>query len=136
MKSLSIEVTLMTTVIVFMSSCAPPQPTKIVPAEFKAGQNYYHRVCANCHGTDALGKQTRAPGLIDPEYFSENFSDEEMGPMVGSFCPNILFPYAREVVSDLVAKGGFPQLLLAPVNFDALYSQHLQQAQQASAKLN
>lgn len=59
------------------------------------------------------------------------FSDQDMGPMVGSFCPNILFPYAREVVSDLVAKGGFPQLLLAPVNFDALYSQHLQQTQQA-----
>ncbi len=59
------------------------------------------------------------------------FSDQEMAPMVGSFCPNILFPYAREVVSDLVAKGGFPQLLLAPVNFDALYQQHLQQAQQA-----
>lgn len=59
------------------------------------------------------------------------FTDAEMGPMVGSFCPNILFPYVREVVSDLVAKGGFPQLLLAPVNFDALYAQHLQQAQQA-----
>ena len=59
------------------------------------------------------------------------FSEEEMGPMIGSFCPNILFPYAREVVSDLVSKGGFPQLLLAPVNFDALYQQHVQQAQQA-----
>lgn len=59
------------------------------------------------------------------------FSEEEMGPMLGSFCPNILFPYVREVVSDLVAKGGFPQLLLAPVNFDALYAQHMQQAQQA-----
>ena len=58
------------------------------------------------------------------------FTDQEMGPMLGSFCPNILFPYAREAVSDLVAKGGFPQLLLAPVNFDALYAQHLQQAQQ------
>lgn len=64
-----------------------------------------------------------------------NFGENEMGPMVGSFCPNILFPYAREVVSDLVAKGGFPQLLLAPVNFDALYSQHLQQAEQNN-KLN
>jgi preprotein translocase subunit SecB len=57
------------------------------------------------------------------------FTDQEMGPMVGSFCPNILFPYSREVVSDLVAKGGFPQLLLAPVNFDALYAQHLQSVQ-------
>ena len=78
MKSLSIEATLITTALIFISSCAPPQPTKIVPAEFKAGQNYYHRVCANCHGADALGKQTRAPGLIDPEYLSENFSDDEM----------------------------------------------------------
>ena len=78
MKRLSTELTLIATVLVFMSSCGPPQPTKIVPAEFKTGQNSYHRVCANCHGTDALGKQTRAPGLIDPEYFSENFSDEEM----------------------------------------------------------
>ena len=78
MKSLSIEATLITTALIFISSCAPPQPTKIVPAEFKTGQNYYHRVCATCHGADALGKQTRAPGLIDPEYFSENFSDEEM----------------------------------------------------------
>jgi len=64
------------------------------------------------------------------------FDDQEMGPMVGSFCPNILFPYVREVISDLVAKGGFPQLLLAPVNFDALYSQHLQQAQQQNASSN
>ncbi len=58
----------------------------------------------------------------------EGFSAEEMGQVVGSFCPNILFPYAREVVSDLVTRGGFPQLLLAPVNFDALYAQHLAKA--------
>jgi preprotein translocase subunit SecB len=60
------------------------------------------------------------------------FGEQEMGPMLGSFCPNILFPYAREAISDLVNKGGFPQLLLAPVNFDALYMQHLQQSQQGS----
>ena len=78
MTRLSIEVTLITTALVFISSCAPPQPTKIVPAEFKTGQNYYHKVCANCHGADALGKQTKAPGLIDPEYLPENFSDEEI----------------------------------------------------------
>ncbi len=66
----------------------------------------------------------------------ENFNDQEMGPMLGSFCPNILFPYAREVVTDLVTKGGFPQLLLAPVNFDALYGQHLQQVQQQNAGSN
>ncbi|MGZ5049825.1 MAG: protein-export chaperone SecB [Methylobacter sp.] len=58
------------------------------------------------------------------------FTPEELGPMLGSFCPNILFPYARETISDLVTRGGFPQMILAPVNFDALYAQHLQQSQQ------
>ena len=78
MKRLSTEVILIATVLVFMSSCAPPLPTKIVPAEFKTGQDYYHKICANCHGADALGKQTKAPGFIDPEYLPENFSDEEI----------------------------------------------------------
>jgi len=54
------------------------------------------------------------------------FSDADMGAILGSFCPNALFPYARETISDLVTRGGFPQLLLAPVNFDALYQQHLE----------
>lgn len=54
------------------------------------------------------------------------YSDKDMGPLLGSYCPNILFPFAREVVADLVTKGGFPPLLLAPVNFDALYSQQMQ----------
>ncbi|KKM70747.1 hypothetical protein LCGC14_1437670 [marine sediment metagenome] len=51
------------------------------------------------------------------------YTTDEMGPLVGSYCPNTLFPYVREVVSDLVTKGGFPQLVLAPVNFDAMYLQ-------------
>ncbi len=55
------------------------------------------------------------------------FPEQEMGPMLGAFCPNLLFPYAREVISDLVTKGSFPQMLLQPVNFDALYAQHQQQ---------
>jgi preprotein translocase subunit SecB len=55
------------------------------------------------------------------------FAQSELGPLIGSYCPNILFPFAREAVSDLVIKGGFPPMLLAPVNFDALYAQHLQQ---------
>jgi preprotein translocase subunit SecB len=60
------------------------------------------------------------------------FEEQEVGPMIGSYCPTILFPFAREAVSDLVVKGGFPPLLLAPVNFDALYLQHVQQQQNAA----
>lgn len=57
----------------------------------------------------------------------KGFSDEEIGPLLGSFCPSVLFPYLREVVSEIVTKGGFPPMLLNPVNFDALYAQHVQQ---------
>ncbi len=64
----------------------------------------------------------------------QGFPDNEMGHMMGAYCPNLLFPYAREVVSDLVSKGSFPQLLLTPVNFDALYAQHLQEAQRKVAE--
>lgn len=60
------------------------------------------------------------------------FDEQELGHLLGSYCPNVLFPYAREAVSDLVMKGGFPPMLLAPVNFDALYVQHLQQLQQSA----
>lgn len=56
------------------------------------------------------------------------FSEQELGPMLGAYCPNLLFPYAREVVSDLVTKGSFPQLVLQHVSFEALFAQHQQQA--------
>ncbi len=48
---------------------------------------------------------------------------------LGAFCPNLLFPYAREAIDALVIKGSFPALMLAPVNFDAIYAQSMQQAQ-------
>lgn len=53
------------------------------------------------------------------------FSDEERAAILGSYCPSIIFPFAREAVSDLVSKGGMPALLLQPVNFDAVYAQSL-----------
>ena len=55
------------------------------------------------------------------------YSEEEMGLLIGSFCPNVLFPYARESISTTIQKGGFPEFQLQPINFDALYQQSLQQ---------
>lgn len=63
------------------------------------------------------------------------FDQDQTSGMLGAFCPETLFPFAREVISDLVQKGGFPQLLLQPINFNALYQQHMQQ-QAASAEQN
>jgi preprotein translocase subunit SecB len=60
----------------------------------------------------------------------KGFPKDKLSYMLNSYCPNILFPYAREIVSSIVTRGGFQALWLAPVNFDALYSQRLQQQQQ------
>lgn len=51
-------------------------------------------------------------------------TSEELNGVVGAYCPAILYPYARELVSDLVVRGGFPPFILSPVNFDALYAHH------------
>jgi len=61
-----------------------------------------------------------------------NVGDDNLGAVVGMLCPNVLFPYARETVSDTVNRAGFPPVNLAPVNFEAIYQQRLAQ-QQAQA---
>jgi preprotein translocase subunit SecB len=59
-------------------------------------------------------------------FFVQGYTPEERSILIGSFCPNTLYPFAREVVAELVSKGGFPPLLLQPLNFDAIYAQALQ----------
>lgn len=56
-------------------------------------------------------------------FIIKNFPEGQMRVMLGSFCPNILYPYAREAITDMVVRGGFPQFYLAPVNFDLLLEQ-------------
>lgn len=58
------------------------------------------------------------------------FEQQQIQAVLATFCPANLFPYAREAISGLVERGGFPQLLLQPINFDAMYQQHLQKLQQ------
>jgi len=57
---------------------------------------------------------------------------EAMLQTLGAFCPSVLFPYAREAIDNLVIKGSFPPLMLAPVNFDAIYEQTRRQQQEAT----
>ncbi len=60
-------------------------------------------------------------------FLLKGFAQEQQDQLLNSYCPNTLFPFAREVISESVTKGGFPPLVLAPVNFDALYAQKLAQ---------
>lgn len=64
------------------------------------------------------------------------FTKEDFGFMINSYCPSILFPYAREAISGLVERGGFPQLLLAPINFEALYRDHLAKIKKAEPPIS
>lgn len=57
---------------------------------------------------------------------------EQLDHALGSFCPSLLFPYAREIISSEVTRGSFPQLVLSPVNFDAIYWHQKQQETQQS----
>ncbi len=61
----------------------------------------------------------------------KGIEENQLAPIFGIACPNILFPYAREAISDLVNKGSFPQLVLSPINFEALFAQQMQQQQAA-----
>ena len=77
-------------------------------------------VTATQEKTTAFLVEVKQAGI----FHVQNFPDNHVGQLLGSYFPNILFPFAREVVAELVSKGGFPQLLLNPVNFEALYQQH------------
>jgi len=60
-------------------------------------------------------------------FIIKGYSEEERHMLTGSYCPGSLYPFAREAISDIVTRGGFPQLLLQPINFDALYAQAMRE---------
>src|SRR3990167_12757 len=91
-------------------------------------QDHVHEVVLSITATVSTNKKTAF--LIEVHqaglFAINGFKEDQLHHLLGSVCPNILFPYVREVISDIVMRGGFPQLILAPVNFDALYMQHME----------
>lgn len=81
--------------------------------------------------TVTTSSQGETAYLVEVKYagvfVAKGFPEEQKGHLLGAYCPNLLFPFVREVVADMALKGGFPQLLLQPINFDALYFQQQQQ---------
>lgn len=92
-----------------------------------------HEVCLTVTVTASLGEKTAY--LVEVQQagiFSISGLDEQSThAAMNTLCPHTLFPYARRVVTDLVAEGGFPPLVLQPINFDQIYAQRMQEAAQA-----
>ena len=76
-------------------------------------------VTAKNEGQVAFLVEVKQAGIFQ----AQGFAEAELGPLLNAYCPNLLFPYAREAISDIVGKGSFPQLLLQPINFDAVYAE-------------
>ncbi len=97
-------------------------------------QENLHEVVLTVTVTVKLGEKTAY--LVEVAqagiFAAQGFAKEEMGPLLGIYCPNVLFPYAREIISELSGKGGFMPMILPPVNFEAIYAQKVQQTQQQS----
>lgn len=93
-----------------------------------------HQILLSVTVTARLGEDTaylaevHQAGIFTLRGFDQ---PQDKGVVLGAYCPGLLFPFAREAIADLVQRAGFPQLLLQPINFDALYQQHL--ARQAAA---
>lgn len=64
----------------------------------------------------------------------QNVGEKDIGPVLGIGCPNIIFPYLREAVSDTVTRAGFPPVILNPVNFEAIYHQNQQRVQSEASE--
>ena len=65
-------------------------------------------------------------------FYIVGYASDQLNHLLAAYCPNILFPYAREVIAGMVSKGSFPELHLSPINFDALYARRLQESQAAN----
>ena len=113
---------------VFTREWQPELDINLSSAAEKLDDDHYQviltvNVTANNGGETAFITEVHQAGI----FMLQNIPEEQLGAILGAYCPNVLFPYAREVVSDIVTRGSFPQLLLAPVNFDQAYQQTLEQ---------
>jgi preprotein translocase subunit SecB len=99
---------------------------KIDPTHFEVSLKVV--VQANNQGETAFIVDVTQSGI----FLIDGVEEDRLPYLLGAYCPNILFPFLREAVNDMVTKGSFPQLLLTPINFDAEFEANLQRAQTAA----
>jgi len=123
---------------IFRSKEWSPQTNLNLRTTHTAGDDNFHEVVLTISVEAKAKDDDRVLFLIELQqaglFDMRGYSQEEFGVLVGSFCPNILFPYARETIASLVQKAGFPEFVLQPLNFDALYTQSLEQQKSQAAQ--
>jgi preprotein translocase subunit SecB len=130
-KGLSFET--MNTPAIFQDTWEPELSLDVNTQHNKLENNIYEVILSIT--ATVLNKKTTA-FLVEVQqagiFTIQGAPEEQLDHLLGSFCPNILFPYAREAITAEVIRGSFPQLVLAPINFDALYTQQVEQKKNAS----
>jgi preprotein translocase subunit SecB len=113
------------------------QPQVEVQISSEAGQfaEGIYEVSVSATVTAKAGERTLfLAEAVQAGIFSvRNVPEEEMQPLLAIGCPNILFPYLRETISDIITRGGFPPVLLSPVSFEQIYLQRMQEQQAGGA---
>jgi len=123
---------------VFLSAEQPQVDVQLHHEGTAIGEGMYHVVLTVTVTAKAGEKTLFLVEVAQAGVFQiRNLPESDLEPFLATACPNILYPYARETVSDVVGRAGFPAVYLAPINFEAIYLQRLQQAkeQQAGPKI-
>jgi preprotein translocase subunit SecB len=118
---------------VFAEQLQPQIDVNIDTGQQRFGE-FFFEVTVSVTVTARAGERTLflAEAVQGGIFQLRNVPDADLSPLLGIACPNVLFPYLRETISDLVTRGGFPALLLAPISFEQIYLQRLQQQQGAA----
>ena len=116
---------------VFMQPAQPQLEVQIDTSATPFTEGYFEAT-VSATVTAKVGERTLflAEAVQAGIFQMRNVPEADLNPLLGIACPTILFPYLREAISDLVIRGGFPPVLLAPVSFEALFVQRQQQQQQ------
>lgn len=113
---------------VFSEPTQPQLEVRIDTSSAAFAEGYYE-VTVSATVTARAGERTLflAEAVQAGIFQLRNVGAEELGPLLNIACPTILYPYLREVISDLIARGGFPSVLLSPISFEQFYLQRMQQ---------
>jgi preprotein translocase subunit SecB len=112
---------------VFMQADSPQLEVQVNNEAVQFGEGFYECIVTVTVTAKAGEKTMFLAEAAQAGIFSiRNVPAADLDPLLGIGCPTILYPYVRETISDLITRGGFPPVILAPVSFEALYAQRMQ----------